>query len=77
MALWEQVEARQQQVEQRHREVLQMYADLQQQQVNCSDSWLEQRLEKLKTQLQGERWQREQVRPWTHLHLVTGSHIEL
>lgn len=72
-ALWDWVEARQQQVEQRHREVLQLYADLQQQQqqVNCSESCLEQRLEQLRTQLQEERWQREQVRPWGRFHTST------
>lgn len=77
MALWERVEAGGQRAEQRHREVLQLYTDLQQQQEQLvtaqsggDKSWLE---EQLRTRLDEERRQREQVRSWTHHHLERGS----
>lgn len=78
--LWERVEAGGQRAEQRHREVLQLYTDLQQQeqlvtaQSGGDESWLEEQLEKqLRTRLDEERWQREQVRSWTRHHLERGS----
>lgn len=51
-ALWERVEAGGRREEQRHREVLQLYAELQEQQV-----------EQIRTHLEQERQQREQVCP--------------
>lgn len=76
--LWERVEAGGQRAEQRHREVLQLYTDLQQQQQEQlvtaqsggDESWLE---EQLRTRLDEERRQREQVRSWTRHHLERGS----
>lgn len=82
--LWERVEAGGQRAEQRHREVLQLYTDLQQEQEQQEqlvtaqsggdESWLEEQLEKqLRTRLDEERRQREQVRSWTRHHLERGS----
>lgn len=71
--LWQRIEAGGQQAEQRHRELLHLYTDLQQQQLASalSDSegvkpWLsellDQQLSQLRTQLDEEGRQREQVR---------------
>lgn len=75
MALWERVEAGGRRAEQRHGEVLRLYADLQQQQLVSAQSgggiepWLsgllDQQLEQLRSRLDEERQQREQVRYWT------------
>ncbi|XP_026170566.1 SUN domain-containing protein 1-like isoform X2 [Mastacembelus armatus] len=76
-ALWERVEARGQRAEQRHREVLQLYTDLQQQQQQQQlssaqsgtedvETWLsrlvDQQLAELRTLLEEEGQQREQLR---------------
>lgn len=72
-ALWERVEASGQQAEQRHREVLQLYTDLQQQQSSArsggDEAWLSGLMaQQLRTRLDEDRRQREQVRyghTWT------------
>lgn len=71
-ALWEQVEAGGQRAEQRHREVLGLYADLQQQSGGHEAS-LSLQLEFLRTRLDEERMQSEQVRPGTHQDLDGGA----
>uniref|UniRef100_A0A3Q4B442 SUN domain-containing protein n=1 Tax=Mola mola TaxID=94237 RepID=A0A3Q4B442_MOLML len=75
-ALWEQVEAGGQRAEQRHREVLGLYADLQQQSGGHEAS-LSLQLEFLRTRLDEERMQSEQVRPGTHQDLDRGANCSV
>lgn len=74
-ALWEWVEARGWQEERRHSEELRLYTDLQQQQTSAQSGLLDQHLDRLRTQLDMERQQREQVRYWTHMRFSSDIQI--
>lgn len=71
-ALWEQLEAGGRRAEQRHRDVLGLYADLQQHSSRHEAALLSQR-EFLRTRLDDEKLQREQVRPGTWMGPGSGA----
>ncbi|XP_041818702.1 SUN domain-containing protein 1-like isoform X2 [Chelmon rostratus] len=73
-ALWEWVEARGWQEERRHSEELRLYTDLQQQQTSAQSGLLDQHLDRLRTQLDMERQQREQSRQQDLLQQQSQTH---